>query len=185
MNLRVVALFFLAALSCSASSIIFYLGPVGPYGPDNLLIDDVHVLGTCINRELPVTATWQADLLTISDIPVIEQKTYLEAAWLNQQFALSTDWAGIHGGIYNLFGSFFAEGAPWVALAEANYGTVDPKSFYILVATPLRIVQTFIVLPEEEVPEPASYAMVLIGLILACAFHVRNRGNLRRRCQDR
>src|ERR1035437_8618070 len=73
MKLRIVTLLFLAALSCSATTII-YLGPLGPYGPVNLLIDDVHVLGTCINRELPVTATWQADLLTISDIPASEQK---------------------------------------------------------------------------------------------------------------
>jgi hypothetical protein len=184
MMLKVIAAFFLAALSSSASTVIVYVGSVGPYGPVNLLVDQVNAVGVCINRDVPITETWQADLLTLNDIPVSDQKTYLEAAWLNQQFGLSTDWEGIHEGIWNLFGSYRPEGTPWVALAEANYATVDPASFYILVATPLRSVQTFIVaLPDEESPEPATYATMLIGLVLGCALHVRILSSRRGRCQ--
>jgi hypothetical protein len=186
MKRRLISLFFLAALSCSASSTIVYLGSLGLYGPVDLLVDQVKVIvAACINRDLPIAATWEANLLTLNDFPVSDQKTYLEAAWLNQQFAVNSDWQGIHQGIWNLFGSFRPEGVPWDALAEANYLTIDPKTVRLLVATPAYFVQTFIVLPDTEVPEPATYAAMLIGLVFGCALRVRNRNSLRVRCQDR
>lgn len=186
MKLRLISLFFLVALSCPASSIIVYVGSLGPSGPVDLLVDNVNtIIATCIDRNLPIIPTWQADLLTLNSVPVADRKVYLEAAWLNQQFALSSDWQGIHDGIWNLFGSYRADGAPWVALAEANYQTIDPQSVRLLVATPAYNVQTFIVLPDTEVPEPATYAAMLIGLVFGCALRVRNRNSLRVRCQDR
>lgn len=185
MKRRLISLFFLAALSCSASSIIVYVGPLGPSGPDYLLMDQVNaVIGTCINRDIPIAAMWEANILTLNDVPVSDRKSYLEAAWLNQQFALSSDWQGIHDGIWNLFGSFRQDGVPWDTLAAANYQTIDPQTVRLLVSVPALTVQTFILLPDTSAPEPSTYSAMLVVLALGCAFRARVRNSLRVRCQD-
>jgi hypothetical protein len=174
MKLKIFTLFFLAPLISSAASII-YLGPVGPYGPDNLLVDGIPELGTCVNIDLPILPTWVADLVPISALPLADQKTYLEAEWLNEQFAKDSDWMGIHHGIWNLFSTNFADGQPWDILAAANYTSVDPKSFAILIPDPRYVVQVLLIqFPSNEAPEPATGMMIAIGVILvACAFGIR------------
>jgi len=167
------------ALSCVASATpVQYIGHrstndgsvfVGPY---TLLVDGQLMLGTCLSRGIAVASGWQADVVAPADFDGPTEILYLQAEWLNLQFDLfPTQTVGIHHGIWNLFGSSYTDGAPWVALASANYGSVDPNSFRVLVPRQAGASQTFLI--DNSAPEAGTLLLTGIGLLLLAKSKVR------------
>lgn len=174
-------LLFLAALTCSASTVT-YLGQVsgandGQYftGPSNLLVDGVPTIAVCLNFDIAVAGTWQSAIELLSDIPISDQAPFLQAEWLFRQFDLNAQiyWPAIHHAVWNLFGGAFNDGLYWDAMAAANYGSIDPATAAVLIPEPKRSSQMFLglvtvpVAPPVGTPEPATVSLIggaLVGL---------------------
>jgi hypothetical protein len=161
---------FLAGFSCSASTVTL-VPPMTLFpGPINLLLDGQPVLGTCISPDLYVIDSWEVNVLKLTDFPADQRTSLLEAGWLSKQFAVNSDWRGIHSAIWDVFGTSLPAGDPWLPLAAANYNTIDPNSISILVPVlvPSQIptIQSFVITYDPDSPEPATYLLIASGLIL-------------------
>ena len=147
---------------------------VGPY---DLLNDGQAIKGTCFTDDLQVAPPyiWDASVYRVTDFSEPERKKLLEAEWLNQQFAVNTDWEGIHEGIWDIFGASYASANAllWKPRAEANYGTVSWDSFYVLVPSPARLTQSFLV--ETAAPEAASGGLTAIGYLFVILAIIRRK----------
>jgi hypothetical protein len=142
---------------------------VGPY---TLRVDGVETPGTCVSWDLRVAPPWEwtADVYLATDFPALLAEDYMAAWWLDLQFAVHQDGAttvAIHHGIWDLFGADYSDGWQWAALARVNYQLVDPNTFRVLVPVREEYTQTFMVPVESGVPEPVTWMLVGIGLVLA------------------
>ena len=139
---------------------------VGPY---NLTIDGVPTTGVCITWDLEVGPPylWIADLQPVSAFAPAEQTALLEADWLALQFTPSDEaqWVSIHHAIWDLFGASYTDTGTWLALAAADYGSVNPNSFLVAVPTP-DITQSFLI----QTPEPRLCWIGLGFLVLWAGF---------------
>ena len=170
MRLIILLLLFSAALSAST---ITFVGPgtgatdgsvyVGPY---DLTVDGVPVKATCFTYDLHVGPPyeWQADVMTMGAFAGDELIHLEEAAWLVEQFDTSTDWAGIHDGIWRIFGTGFtdADSLGWMQVAQLNYGTVDPRGWDVIVPVNTDEAQHFLV---RVVPEPTTFILLVTGAL--------------------
>ncbi len=165
----------LVLLPCSSyASLIQYVGPVsnandGQFftGPSNLLIDGKPVVAVCISFDITVASTWQGEVEALSAVqPPSAEIPYLEAAWLFQEFFVSpqSDWAGIQHAIWDHFGASYTDpGAlSFSALADANYGFIDPSRVTLIIPDQKRASQTFLMVGDA--PEPGTYMLFASGL---------------------
>ena len=171
MRLIILLLSFSAALSAST---ITFVGPgtgatdgsvyVGPY---DLTVDGLPIKATCFTYDLHVGPPyeWPADVVTMGAFSGNELTKLEEAAWLVEQFAASTDWAGIHHGIWDIFGAGFTDpdSLGWMTAAEVHYGTVDPSQWDVVVPVNSEEAQHFL---ERVVPEPGNGEAVFIGILV-------------------
>jgi|ERR1035441_3718161 hypothetical protein len=164
-------LMMLMAVALASASTVTFLGTSGAnngsvfVGPYSLIEDDLYISGTCISFDLHVGPpwTWQAEREYIGSFSGPMRTELLEAEWLNQQFASNSDWAGIQQAIWTLFGAGYSDPdtLSWVARSEANWGSVDPNSFYVLVPVTLDETQSYLV----DVPEPGMFWLIGGGLV--------------------
>jgi len=165
------------AFSCLANTeTIQFTGPttgasngsvaVGPY---NLIIDGIATTGVCITFDVDITAgqIWQAETKTVTDFS--NSQTLLEAEYLIQQFATSTDWVYIHQAIWDTQepGTFTDNiTLAWLSQAQTNYIFVNPNSFSIQVPVPTNASQFFITQndpPIGKVPEITPFSLITFG----------------------
>lgn len=173
-----VAAFLIMASVLSAATVVFVNAGSGNsgnglsngsyyVGPYNLLVDGVPEQGTCIswNLEVGPPFTWQAnvvDAFSFADSTVI-----LQSEWLNLQFATRPDWIQIHQAIWDLFGASYSDSATLNLLAAArtpaNFMSVDPASFGVLVPIPSDLTQSFLV--PTSTPEPGTAGLLFLGVV--------------------
>jgi len=154
---------------------------VGPY---SLTDNGVSILGTCItfNLEVGPPYEWTASLEGLGDFTDPMYTELLEAEWLNLKFSSNTDWVGIHQAIWDLFGASYndVDTKGWVSQAKvaANWSSVDPTSFGVLVPQPENATQWFLVTDSKSAPEPSLFFLAGGGLLCMLAKMRKARVNL-------
>ena len=168
--MRIAVLFLIAVALCSAATVEF-IGPstqtndgVDYVGPYDLIVDGLHIQGVCLDYDIRVASVWTANWVPLTSITQPERTAYLEAAWIDSQFPVTStnEWVAMHHGIWDLFGASYSDGAAWDTLAAKNYGLINPVSFMLLDAVPEGSSQDFLV----QTPEPANWVMAVLGLMV-------------------
>jgi hypothetical protein len=166
---------------------------VGPY---TLNLQGTNIAALCIDfsDQSTVGAVWQANLSNLAGSiantyhPNSLQQ-YEEAAWLYSQIILpNADRLDIQHAAWALLDPQYtinSAAQQWVDLAEQNYTTVLLGNFIIIsdVSTVSTHEQEFIIDPSAFAPEPGTFALAALALLLAALGSRRFRG-LRRRLRS-
>jgi hypothetical protein len=160
-----VSLLLLVAVLPAATVDFISAGPqnngtdyVGPY---SLTVDGIPILGDCISPFQTVAPpyTWQASIIPLPlTVPLLEQ------AWLDEQYAINSDWVGIQQAVWDLSGTSYSDSDTlgWETAAAVNYSSVDPSEFYLIVPTD-QDAQTFLI---QVTPEPGTLLLIGCGLFV-------------------
>jgi hypothetical protein len=168
--------FTLMTAALASASTIQFIGPVTSVndgadyvGPYAFKVDGIDMTGICINSNINVGPpfTWDATLEPLNFFPQSQQTLLLEADYLALQFAVNSDWVGLHHAIWDLFGASYPGTSAWIQAAQDHYGQVDPSTFQVLVPNPVSAAQSFIVqVTPTEAPEVETSFLLLAGLSL-------------------
>jgi hypothetical protein len=186
--MKFVCSFFVAAALLSAAPVQVKLvsggaPPNTSIGPYTLSVGGKNVLGLCIDSKIstPAGTQWSANISQVGgDISnaydpfsttALNTVYYEEEAYL---FSLITktgaDTTGIQHAAWDLTNpNTFTDSDSlyYVGLAVHNYSTFNFAGYEIVSAVVKGSEQEFIIDPPPSAPEPASYALLGVGLLMA------------------
>jgi hypothetical protein len=102
--------------------------------------------------------------------------TYLKAAWLASQYAVTppTQWKHIQATIWNLFAASAPDASSnyWLNQANANYQSVDASAWTVVTDVTSPGVQEFLT-QTYVTPEPSTYLLLATGLFFLGFVYLR------------
>ena len=190
MKRLITCLVLAAALSSAKTLTLVSAGPAndgtydtGFYGLTvaNPPVNPQPILGLCLSAAVEISAgySWQATLLSLLNYETVAGLTPQqgdELAYLYTQIATNPEPA-MSDAVWTIAGVPINASSPdvlfWIGQAQANYLSIDPSIFQVW--TPensngqidLSVSQPFMVdAPDAPVPEPATFALVVAGVVL-------------------